>query len=57
MTARLARSIRAGLIHVSSGHRGYETALVGVGAARAPTATGGLRGPVVLEGDLVGGER
>jgi len=43
LTARLARTIRPELIHVSSGHRGYETALVGL-ALRAD-----LRRPVVYE--------
>ena len=43
LTARLARTIRPEIIHVSSGHRGYETALVGA-ALRAH-----LRRPVVYE--------
>ena len=43
LTARLARTVRPELIHVSSGHRGYETALVGLALREH------LRRPVVYE--------
>ena len=43
LTARIARTVRPEVIHVSSGHRGYETALVGQ-ALRAH-----LRRPLVYE--------
>jgi glycosyltransferase involved in cell wall biosynthesis len=43
LTARLAQRIRPGIIHVSSGHRGYETALVGLALREH------VRRPVVYE--------
>jgi glycosyltransferase involved in cell wall biosynthesis len=43
LTARIARSVRPQVIHVSSGHRGYETALVGLALRRH------LRRPLVYE--------
>jgi glycosyltransferase involved in cell wall biosynthesis len=43
MTAAIARDVRPAVIHVSSGHRGYETALVGLALREH------LRIPVVYE--------
>jgi phosphatidyl-myo-inositol dimannoside synthase len=43
LTARVARSVAPAIIHASSGHRGYETALVGI-ALRAH-----IRRPLVYE--------
>jgi glycosyltransferase involved in cell wall biosynthesis len=43
LTARIARQVRPEIIHVSSGHRGYETALVGLALRQH------LRRPVVYE--------